>query len=111
MSRPAVWSRATPPGPCAGRSHRLHQRTVHTPPMPPTKVPFLDLKEHHQLIRAEIMKAMNEVIDANAFAGGPFVARFEEAYARFCEVPHCVGVANGTDSLWFSLLALGIGAG
>jgi dTDP-4-amino-4,6-dideoxygalactose transaminase len=57
------------------------------------------------------MAAMGEVIDANAFAGGPFVARFEEAYAAFCETKYCVGVANGTDSLWFSLLALGIGAG
>ena len=57
------------------------------------------------------MAAMGEVIDANAFAGGPFVARFEEAYARFCETKHCVGVANGTDSLWFSLLALGVGPG
>lgn len=74
-------------------------------------VPFLDLKAHHDPIRQEIMAAMGEVIDANAFAGGPFVARFEEAYARFCETKHCVGVANGTDSLWFSLLALGVGAG
>ncbi|MBL8157592.1 MAG: DegT/DnrJ/EryC1/StrS family aminotransferase, partial [Anaerolineae bacterium] len=57
------------------------------------------------------MAVMNEVIDANAFAGGPFVARFEEAYAKYCESKFCVGVGNGTDSLWFSLLALGIGPG
>ncbi len=75
------------------------------------KVPFLDLKAHHDPIRQEVMAAMNEVIDVNAFAGGPFVARFEEAYARYCEVKCCVGVANGTDSLWLSLLALGVGAG
>jgi dTDP-4-amino-4,6-dideoxygalactose transaminase len=75
------------------------------------KVPFLDLKAHHARIRDEVMVAMGEVIDANAFAGGPFVARFEEAYARFCDTRFCVGVANGTDSLWLSLLACGIGAG
>jgi len=75
------------------------------------KVPFLDLKEHHTRIRAEVMAAMGEVIDANAFAGGPFVARFEEAYARFCGTRFCAGVANGTDSLWLSLLAAGIGQG
>ena len=40
------------------------------------KVPFLDLKAHHDPIRAEVMAAMNEVIDTNAFAGGPFVAKF-----------------------------------
>ena len=75
------------------------------------KVPFLDLKAHHDPIRQEVMTAINEVVDANAFAGGPFVARFETAYAAYCETKYCVGVANGTDSLWFSLLALGVGPG
>ncbi len=74
-------------------------------------VPFLDLKAHHDPIRAEVMAAMNEVIDANAFAGGKFVTKFEEEYAKYCDTQFCVGVANGTDSLWFSLLALGIKAG
>jgi len=75
------------------------------------QVPFLDLKAHHDPIRAEVTAAINEVIDANAFAGGPFVAKFEEAYARYCDTKFCVGVGNGTDSLWFSLLALGIKPG
>lgn len=75
------------------------------------KVPFLDLKAHHDPIRDEVMTAINQVVDANAFAGGPFVARFEEAYAKYCGTKFCVGVASGTDSLWFSLLALGVGAG
>ena len=75
------------------------------------KVPFLDLKAHHDPIRQEVMAAMNEVIDLNAFAGGPFVTKFEEAYAKFCGAKFCIGVANGTDSLWFSLLALGVGNG
>src|SRR5688572_26476506 len=74
-------------------------------------IPFLDLNAQHARIRNEVLAAMAEVIDANAFAGGPFVARFEEAYARFCGTQFCVGVANGTDSLWLSLLASGIGAG
>ncbi len=79
--------------------------------MSQSKIPFLDLKAHHDPIRQEVMAAMNEVIDANAFAGGPFVVRFEEAYAKFCDAKFCIGVGNGTDSLWFSLLALGVGPG
>ncbi|MFT3868877.1 MAG: DegT/DnrJ/EryC1/StrS family aminotransferase [Nibricoccus sp.] len=75
------------------------------------KVPFLDLKAHHDPIRAEVMAAMNEVIDTNAFAGGPFVAKFEEDYAKYCGSKFCVGAGNGTDTLWFALLALGIGQG
>jgi dTDP-4-amino-4,6-dideoxygalactose transaminase len=75
------------------------------------KIPFLDLKAHHDPIRQEVMAAMNAVIDENAFAGGKFVTKFEEEYARFCDTKFCIGVANGTDSLWFSLLALGVGPG
>ena len=79
--------------------------------MASSKVPFLDLKAHHDPIRQEVMAAMSEVIDVNAFAGGPFVARFEAAYAKFCQATHCIGVGNGTDALWFALLGLGVGPG
>jgi dTDP-4-amino-4,6-dideoxygalactose transaminase len=75
------------------------------------KVPFLDLKAHHEPIRKEVMAAIEKVVDQNAFAGGPFVAEFEKDYAKFCGVAHCVGVANGTDAIWLALLALGIGPG
>lgn len=75
------------------------------------KVPFLDLKAHHDPIREEIMAAMTAVIDKNAFAGGPFVARFEHAYAQYCDTQHSVGVGNGTDALWFALLSLDLSPG
>ena len=75
------------------------------------KVPFLDLKAHHESLRTELDAAIREVIDSGAFAGGPFVERFEEDFAKFCGVPFAVGVGNGTDALWFALLALGIGPG
>lgn len=75
------------------------------------EVPFLNLKAHHAHLRGEFAAAIEEVIDASAFAGGPFVTRFEEEFARFCEVDHAVGVASGTDALWLALLAHGIGPG
>ncbi|MCS7337951.1 MAG: DegT/DnrJ/EryC1/StrS family aminotransferase [Verrucomicrobiae bacterium] len=75
------------------------------------KVPFLDLKAHHEPLRAEINAAIAEVIDSCAFAGGPFVARFEEEFARYCGARFAVGVGSGTDALWLTLLALGVGQG
>ena len=51
------------------------------------------------------------MIDSSAFAGGPVVAKFEEEFAAFCGARHAVGVGNGTDALWFTLLALGVGPG
>ena len=75
------------------------------------KVPFLDLQAHHQPIREQLEAAIGEVIDKSAFAGGPFVAAFENDFARFCGCKHVIGVGNGTDALWLSLLALQVGPG
>jgi dTDP-4-amino-4,6-dideoxygalactose transaminase len=75
------------------------------------KVPFLDLKAHHDPIREQLDAAIGEVLDGNAFAGGPFVAAFERDFAAYCETSHAIGVGNGTDALWLSLLALGVGTG
>src|SRR5450631_1967096 len=75
------------------------------------KVPFLDLHAHHAPLRAEIDRAIARVIDAGAFAGGPFVADFEREFAAYCGCEHAIGVGNGTDALWLALLACDIGAG
>jgi dTDP-4-amino-4,6-dideoxygalactose transaminase len=75
------------------------------------KVPFLDLKAQYAMIKNEIHSALNEVIENTAFAGGPYVAQFEKAFAGFCGAKHAIGVGNGTDALWLSLLALSIGPG
>lgn len=75
------------------------------------KVPFLDLKAEYESIKDEINVAIQEVLDSSAFAGGPFVEKFEREFAAFCGCEHAVGVGSGTEALWLSLLALGIGPG
>lgn len=75
------------------------------------KVPFLDLNAHHQPIREQLDAAIRDVIDCNAFAGGKFVDAFERDFAQYCGSTHAIGVGNGTDALWLSLLALGVGRG
>lgn len=76
-----------------------------------TKVPFLDLRSHHAPILGEINEAIQEVINSCAFAGGPFVTAFEDAFAPYCGSRYSIGVASGTDALWLALLALGVGPG
>lgn len=75
------------------------------------RVPFLDLHAQHAPIRQELDRAIADVIDTSAFAGGRFVAEFEKDFAAYCETRYAIGVANGTDALWLTLLAAGIGAG
>jgi dTDP-4-amino-4,6-dideoxygalactose transaminase len=75
------------------------------------KVPFLDLKSHHLAMMSEINLAIQEVIEASAFAGGPFVTAFEQDFAAYCDLPYALGVGSGTEALWLSLLACGVGPG
>jgi dTDP-4-amino-4,6-dideoxygalactose transaminase len=75
------------------------------------KVPFLDLKAHHAPLIEKFDRVIREVIESSAFAGGPFVEKFEEEFAAFCGSSYAIGVGNGTDALWLTLLALGIGEG
>jgi dTDP-4-amino-4,6-dideoxygalactose transaminase len=75
------------------------------------RVPFLDLHVQHEPLMTELVDAFRQVTEASAFAGGPFVVRFETEFAAFCQTRHALGVGSGTDALWLSLLALGVGHG
>ena len=74
-------------------------------------IPFLDLKSHHAALRTELDRAIKEVIDSGAFAGGPFVEKFERDFAAYCGSRYAMGVGSGTEALWLSLLACGVGPG
>jgi dTDP-4-amino-4,6-dideoxygalactose transaminase len=74
-------------------------------------IPFVDLKTQYESIKSEIDAAISDVISRTAFVGGPFLASFEKAFADFCNVRNCIGVANGTDALYLAVRALGIGPG
>ena len=75
------------------------------------RVPFLDLNAHHAAFRGEFDRAIGEVIDSGAFAGGPFVEKFEADFAAYNHSQHAVGLGSGTEALWLALLACGIGPG
>src|SRR3954470_21149817 len=45
------------------------------------------------------------------FILGPEVAAYEEEFASYLGVRHCVGVANGTDALAIALRSLGVAPG
>jgi dTDP-4-amino-4,6-dideoxygalactose transaminase len=79
--------------------------------MNPITVPFLDLSSLHRPHREEYLAAIGEVIDSGAFAGGPYVAKFESDFAAFCRTRYCAGVGSGTEAIWLALLALGVGPG
>ena len=76
-----------------------------------SQIHCLDLKRQHQSIKAEIFEAFEKVYENTAFSGGPFVEKFENEFADFCNTAYAVGVNNGTTALHLAMLVLGIGEG
>jgi dTDP-4-amino-4,6-dideoxygalactose transaminase len=74
-------------------------------------IPFLDLKAQYRQIKLEIDAAVLRAIDSAQFVLGPEVAAFEERFASYCDVRHCLAVNSGTSALHLALLAAGVGCG
>ena len=74
-------------------------------------IPLVDLAAMHAEIRDDVRAGWERVFEKTAFVLGPDLAEFEKEYAAFSEVPHAIGVANGTDALELALRAVGVGPG
>lgn len=75
------------------------------------RVPFLDLAPAHAALREGLLEDFGTLIDSGAFANGPAVAEFEQAFAAYCGVMRCLGMASGLDALRLGLLAAGLEPG
>ena len=76
-----------------------------------SSIPLVDLRMQHAAVADEVQEGWHQVLAQTAFIGGPGVAAFENEYAAFTGVQHCVSVANGTDAIEIALRALGVGGG
>jgi dTDP-4-amino-4,6-dideoxygalactose transaminase len=74
-------------------------------------IPFVDLHRQYLSIKNEIDDAIQLVINETAFIGGHRISTFEKSFADWLGVKHCIGCANGTDSIEILLKAMGIGSG
>ena len=75
------------------------------------KIQFVDLLRQYHDLKPEIDAAMLRAVGRGDFILGEDTREFEKEFAAFNGVPHCVGVADGTDALHLALLALGVGPG
>ena len=74
-------------------------------------IPFLTLDRQVAGLRSEALQAIENVVQTQAFANGPMVARFEKQLAEFLGVSHVVGVNSGTSALHAALICAGVGPG
>ena len=76
-----------------------------------TQIPFVDLYAQYQSIKDEIDFVINDVIQNSSFVRGPYVEKFEHMFAEVMDRKYCVSCANGTDSLYIAMVALGVRPG
>lgn len=75
------------------------------------EIPFNDLYAHYQSMKQEIDGAIQDVLENTSFVRGPHVETFETNYAELMQSKQCVSCANGTDSLYIAMKALGVKEG
>lgn len=74
-------------------------------------IQMVDLKRQYQGIKAEVDKAVIDVLESSAFINGKPVADFSENLAAYLGVKHVIPCANGTDALQIAMMAAGLEPG
>lgn len=74
-------------------------------------VPFANLHLQYLSIKESIDKAIADVIRKSSYIRGEYVEDFEREFAALVCANHCVSCANGTDSLYIAMNALGVKSG
>jgi dTDP-4-amino-4,6-dideoxygalactose transaminase len=74
-------------------------------------VPFYGHVRQYHNIKAEIDANIKEVLESGQYVLGPMLKKFEGELAQFHGTKYAIGVGNGTDALWLTFKALGIGSG
>jgi dTDP-3-amino-2,3,6-trideoxy-4-keto-D-glucose/dTDP-3-amino-3,4,6-trideoxy-alpha-D-glucose/dTDP-2,6-dideoxy-D-kanosamine transaminase len=72
-------------------------------------VPMNDLVRGYESHREELREAVVRVAQSGWYVHGPEHEAFQEEFADFVGVGHCVGVASGTDALELAIRAVGEG--
>lgn len=72
-------------------------------------IPFLNLKAVYSEIKEELDIAYKRVMESGWYILGEEVSAFESEFAKYCDVKHCVGTANGLEALFLVLKAWDIG--
>ena len=75
------------------------------------KVPFYGHVKQYENIKDEIDAKIEQVLMSGKYVQGPMLAAFEDQARDYFGSQYAVGVGNGTDAIWLSLMALGIGPG
>lgn len=74
-------------------------------------IKFLDLYKINERLRKEINGKITQVLDSGWYLLGEETENFEQNFAKYCGVKHCIGVANGLESLNLIIRGYGFAQG
>jgi dTDP-4-amino-4,6-dideoxygalactose transaminase len=74
-------------------------------------IQMVDLRTQYHKIKAEVDKAVLDVLESSAFINGKPVADFASELSSYLSVKHVIPCANGTDALQIAMMALGLEPG
>lgn len=79
--------------------------------MPSYTVPYSALATEAALVKVELMRAVENVLDSGRYILGPEVAAFEREFAEYCQAKFAAGISNGTCALHLVLRGIGLKEG
>ena len=75
------------------------------------QVPFFDYTQIYKQDYPVYKDALDSVLQRADFILRSDLEEFEESLARYVGSQYCIGVGNGTDAIWLSLIAAGVKRG
>lgn len=74
-------------------------------------VPYVNLPLQMRRVKAEVLSAIERVLESGTYILGPEVQEFEKRFAEYCGTKFAVGLNSGMDALFLVLKSMGIGPG
>ncbi|MDB5231824.1 MAG: DegT/DnrJ/EryC1/StrS family aminotransferase [Chitinophagaceae bacterium] len=74
-------------------------------------IQMVDLKTQYRKIKAEVDKAVIDVLESSAFINGKPVSDFASSLSLYLGIKHVIPCANGTDALQIAMMALDLQPG
>lgn len=73
-------------------------------------IKYTSLKKNYDLYASEYEEAILRVLRSGWYILGPELQSFEQSFADYLGIKHCIGLNSGTDALILAVRALGIGS-
>jgi dTDP-4-amino-4,6-dideoxygalactose transaminase len=74
-------------------------------------VAFYGHTRQYHSIKSEIDANIAKVLESGQYVMGPMLKQFEAELAAYSGKKYAIGVGNGTDAIWLTMMALGLKAG